>query len=194
MVNQIGETNLHVDKNYGTIKLYDKIFESYKVTPEDIVKLNSTSKEYYQLLVSEEEDLLKNCVITIPISNALHREIVPPEIYKRCSSLSNAAIDELKNFPAVICRKNTGYDGKTDEQVASLAYILNVHRTDSYVKLNFKPVKFLSQLKLSQNAVHFGLNMGCALTDLNRNEWSIHRVNLLKAISKTGILIETESI
>ena len=189
-IRQTGNNNAGIIVN-GSIINISITDDGYLFNDQNPAILDFLSREYYQLLVTDEKDALKRHIITIPIEGALHQKIVPPEIYKRCSSLSNAAIEELKNFPAIVCRQNTGYDGKTDEQIASLAHILDVYRTDSYVQVTFSHIKPLSQLKLSQNATHFGLNMGCALTDLNRNEWSVHRVNLLEAIAKTGILIET---
>ena len=47
----------------------------------------------------------------------------------------------------------------------------------------------IQQVKLcdKRNAVFFGLNMDCAITDLNQSAWSVHKVNVFEAFKEAGI-------
>ena len=60
-------------------------------------------KEYYQLIVTCEEDVFENDVVTVSTNRALCESLVPPEIYERCSALTDEGKEELKRIPAIIC-------------------------------------------------------------------------------------------
>ena len=76
--------------------------------------IQSFSTEYYQLIVTCEEDVFSNNMVTVPASRALTKYNVPAEIFEKCSTLSDARIKELKRIPAIICRENTELKGVTD--------------------------------------------------------------------------------
>ena len=61
-----------------------------------------------------EDDAFANNMVTIPASRALTKYIVPSKIFVGCSTLSEAGIEELKRFSAIICRKSTELKGVTD--------------------------------------------------------------------------------
>ena len=116
--------------------------------------------------------------------------IVPSEIFERCSTLSETGIEELKRFPAIICRENTELKGVTDpNQWAMFAYIKAVRVSGKNVKIVFNPIAPIQQLKLcdKRNAVFFDLNMDCAVTDLNHSAWSVHKVNVFEAFDEAQI-------
>ncbi len=152
--------------------------------------IQSFSKEYYQLIVTCEDDVFANNMVTIPASRALTKYIVPSEIFERCSTLSETGIEELKRFPAIICRENTELKGVTDpNQWAMFAYIKAVRVSGKNVKIVFNPIAPIQQLKLcdKRNAVFFDLNMDCAVTDLNHSAWSVHKVNVFEAFDEAQI-------
>ena len=57
------------------------------------------------------------------------------------------------------------------------------------IRIAFQPIMPLYQIKLCdrRNAIFFDLNMECAVTDLNRSAWSVHKVNLFTAFDEAGI-------
>jgi len=143
---------------------------------EMMMAIQSFSKEYYQLIVTCEDDVFANNMVTIPTSRALTKYTVPSEIFERCSTLSETAIEELKRFPAIICRENTELKGVTDpNQWAMFAYIKAVRISGKNVKI------------VKRNAVFFDLNMDCAVTDLNHSAWSVHKVNVFEAFDEAQI-------
>lgn len=157
---------------------------------EQMIAIQSFSKKYYQLLVTCEEDVFQNNYVTVTANRALNQYIVPPEIFDRCSTLSDAGIAELRTFPAIICRENTELRGITDpNQWAMYAYITRVKQEGKVIKVAFHPLGAINQQKLcdKKNAIYFDLNMDCAITDLNQSAWSVHKVNLFEAFDEAGI-------
>ena len=152
--------------------------------------VQSFSKEYYQLIVTCEEDVFKDNIVTVPVGRALTKYLVPTEIFDRCSTLSDDGKAELMRFPAIICRENTEMKGTTDpNQWAMFAYIKMIRVAGKNVKIAFHPLAPIQQQKLcdKRNAVFFDLNMDCAITDLNHSAWSVHKVNVFEALDEAGI-------
>ena len=157
---------------------------------EQMIAIQSFSHEYYQLLVTCEDDVFTNNVITIIASRALNQYLVPAEILERCSALTEEGIKELKTFPAIICQENTGLNGVTDSnQWAVYAYIKRVQICGKEIKVAFQPIAAIQQQLLCtpKNSVFFDLNIDCAITDLNYSAWSVHKINLFEAFRESGI-------
>ena len=148
------------------------------------------SKQYYQLLVTCEESVFKDNIVTVSADRALCQRLVPPEIFERCSGLTEDGIKELQTFPALICRENTELRGVTDpEQMGMYAYIRRVMKVGRDIKVAFQSIAPFFQAKLCEkkNAIYFDLNMDCAVTDLNHSAWSVHKVNLFEAFDQAQI-------
>lgn len=164
--------------------------QDYSGDAEKMIAIQQFSKDYYQLLVTCEEDIFTTGVITISADRALTAYCVPPEIFERCSTLSDSGIEELKKIPAVICKENEKLRGEADPaQWAIYGYIRKVQKLGKNIKVVFGTLSVFPQSKLCEkrNAVFFDLNMGCAITDLNRSAWSVHKTNLFEAFDEAGL-------
>lgn len=191
-IQQTGEKNVNINNNAGGIVNFNIQLPQRDTSgsAEEMMAIQSFSKEYYQLLVTCEENVFSDNIITVSANRALSQRLVPPEIFERCSSLSDEGIKELKTFPAIICRENTELKGVTDpNQMAVYAYIRRVMRIGKEIKIAFRPIMPLFQIKLcdKKNAIFFDLNMDCAITDLNHSAWSVHKVNLFEAFDEAGM-------
>ena len=189
---QNGEKNVNVNNQAGGIVNFNVTLPppSTSGSAEEMMAIQNFSKEYYQLLVTCEEDVFVNNIITVATNRALTQYLVPPEILERCSSLSDEGIKELKTFPAIICRENTELKGVTDpNQMAVYGYIKRVMKVGRDIKIAFRPIMPLFQIKLcdKKTAIYFDLNMDCAVTDLNHSAWSVHKVNLFEAFDEAGM-------
>lgn len=189
---QTGTNNFNVTNQEGGTVNFNITYQQGLPanSAEMMMAIQSFSKEYYQLIVTCEEDVFVNNVVTVSASRALTKYIVPAEIFERCSTLSDAGIEELKRIPTIICRENTGLNGITDpNQWAMYAYIKKVRVAGSNIKIAFSPIAPIQQKKLcdKHNAVFFDLNMDCAITDLNHSAWSVHKTNLFEAFDEAGI-------
>lgn len=193
---QDGENNFNINNQMGgVVNLNYNVTAPFPqpyagVSAEQMMVVRSFSRKYYQLLVTLEDDVFTNNVITISASRALSKHLVPSEIFERCSTLTDDGIDELKTFPAIICRENTDLKGETDpNQCAVYAYIKKVQVCGRDIKVAFKPIAPIQQrlLCMPKNAVYFDLNMDCAITDLNHSAWSVHKANLFEAFREAGI-------
>lgn len=185
-LNQSGDKNVNIINHPGGIINLGSTSPSPLSEPntDQLVAIQNFSKEYYQLIVTMEEDVFTNNIVNVSIDRALIRGNVPFEIYDRCSSLSEAGIEELKTFPALICRENTDFHGVTDpNQYAVYGYIKRIKKECRNIKIAFCPINVFPQRKLCEEpaSVYFDLNMGCAVTDLNHSAWSVHKVNLFEA-------------
>lgn len=157
---------------------------------EQMIAIQSFSKEYYQLIVTCEEDVFSTGVVSVIASRALTKYNVPPEIFERCSTLTEEGIAELRRFPAIICQENTEMKGVTSpNQFCMFCYIQKVMVVGKNIKIAFKPIAPIQQIKLcdKRNAMFFGLNMDCAITDLNHSAWTIRKVNVFAACKEAGI-------
>ncbi len=191
---QTGTNNVYVDNQPGaTVNFTYNISypKSADSSAEMMIAIQSFSKEYYQLIVTPDEDVFKDGIISVTTSRALTKHNVPPEIFERCSTLTEDGIAELKRFPAIICQENTAMNGTTSPtQYCMLCYIQKVMVIGKNVKIAFKPIAPIQQIKLcnKRNAMFFGLNMDCAITDLNYSAWSVRKVNVFEAFKEAGIL------
>ena len=157
---------------------------------EKILAMHSFSHEYYQLLVTTEEDIFDTGVISFPVNRALTHSIVPPEIFDRCSSLDDDGIRELRTFPALICKENRDWNGITSsDEVGWLGYIKKVQKSSRVIKVVFGVITPVSHSVLcdKKNAVYFDLNMDSAITTLNTTAWSVHKADLFEAFDEAGV-------
>lgn len=193
-VQQTGEKNLNVTNNEGgTVNVY--VNNTYTQgmgdsSAEQMIAIQRFSKEYYQLIVTTEENVFNQGIVEVDASRALTKYNVPSEIFERCSTLSDTGIEELKKFPAIICKENTELKGVTSpEQYCMLCYIQRVMVIGRNIKIAFKPIAPIQQIKLcdKRNAIFFDLNMDCAVTDLNHSAWSVHKVNVFEAFKEADI-------
>lgn len=189
---QTGTNNFNVTNQEGGTVNFNITYQ--QGTPansaEMMMAIQSFSTKYYQLIVTCEEDVFTNNIVTVPASRALTKYYVPAEIFGRCSTLSDEGIEELKRIPAIICRENTELNGVTDpNQWAMYAYIKKVRVAGKNIQIVFNPIAPVQQQKLcdKRNAVFFDLNMDCAITDLNHSAWSVHKTNLFEAFDEAGI-------
>ena len=164
--------------------------QSDETTPEINEIVQRFSKEYYQLIVTCNEEVFENRYVTTTLYRSVAEYNSPPEILKRCSSMSSEGIAELLTFPAIICNENTEQYGKTDpEQYAVYAYLTRIVKSGKSIKIAFRPIaKFRQQILCDKkNAIYFDLDMDSQVTTLNHSSWSVHRVNLFEAFDEAGL-------
>lgn len=164
--------------------------KSFGINAEMMKALQSFSKDYYQLIVTCDEDIFNTDTVFVIPNKALTKDMVPPEIFERCSALTSEGIEELKHIPAIICTENKDSKGKTSpEQSAIFAYIKDIKKCGNNIKISFQSIDIIKQLELcsKENAPHFDINIDCAITDLNISAWTVHKVNLFNAFKETNI-------
>lgn len=191
-VQQTGEKNVHVTNQEGGIVNINYNYPKRELagSAAEMMTILGFSKTYYQMIVTCEEDVFENNIITVLANRALNQYLAPPEIVERCGPLEYDGIEELKTFPAIICQENTELNGATDsKQMAFYAYIKRVKKVGKEVKIAFHPIMPFPQSVLcdKKNAIYFDLNMECAVTDLNHSAWSVHKVNLFEAFDEAGL-------
>lgn len=189
-VQQTGTNNVHIENLEGGVINLNITHPSINLNAEKLIAIQKFSKDFYQLIVTCEDDIFTNNMVSVSTTRALTKGTVPDEIFVRCSSLGDAGVEELKTFPAIICQENTNMHGKADDsQMAILAYIKHIKKAGKAIKIVFNPLSVFPQKFLcdKRNAVLFDLNMECAITDLNRSAWSVHKINLFDAFDEAGL-------
>ena len=142
-VGQTGKNNVNVTNQQGGIVNFNYNIQQGAVigSAEEMMAVHRFSKQYYQLLVTCEESVFKDNIVTVSADRALCQRLVPPEIFERCSGLTEDGIKELQTFPALICRENTELRGVTDpEQMGMYAYIRRVMKVGRDIKVAFQPI------------------------------------------------------
>ncbi len=191
-VKQEGEKNLFIDNNNGgVVNINYTASQTQGISAEQILAISRFSKQYYQLIVTNDPQLFTTNIATIPADRALPEYLMPDnDMFTRLSPLTDDAINELMTFPAIICNENQGYNGETGPgQTAFYCYIRKINVIRGEIKILFQPIKPFPQSVLCDraNAIFFGLVMDCALTDLNRTAWSVHRANLFEAFKEAKL-------
>lgn len=190
-VKQEGEKNLFIDNNNGgVVNINYSAPQTQGPSAEQILAISKFSRQLYHLIVSNDPDMFKLNIATIPAERALPQYLLPEDLYKKYSELTDEAIKEMMTFPAIICHENEGYKGETGpNQTAFYCYLRKINVIRGEIKIVFQPIAPLPQSVLCDptNAVFFGLVMDCSLTDLNHSAWTIHRADLFEAFKEAGL-------
>lgn len=178
---QTAERSLYIEnRDGGTVNL-NYNYPQTSVTGEMLMAIQSFSKDYYQLIVTGHDIFTSNSIV-VTTDRALTEGIVPPEVLRTHSTLTDDAITKMLTLPAVICNENTQYYGKTDpNQKAIYAYVKKIKKSGKEIKIYFQPISFFAQHILNEYYIDFGISTGSALTDLNKSRWYIKKVNLFEA-------------
>ena len=192
---QVGDHNTQIAhvENYDASQQIININyfrQSPGLDEEKFLVMQQFSREYYQLLVTYDEKIFENNIITFPREKVLTHNLVPDEIFERCSSLEQSGIDELKTFPAIICVENNDFSGRINPpQTACFGYIKKVQKLRNQVKVVFEPINTFDQSKLcnQKSAAYFDLIMGPGITTLNVTAWSVHKTDVFEAFKEAGI-------
>ena len=186
-VMQTGNKNIYIEVQKDGVVNMNYSVPQVSVTAEKLIAIQAFSKEYYQLIVTEQ-DIFSSNSLTVSSNRALTEGTVPEELFATHSTLTEEAIESLKKLPAIICNKNTGYNGNTDpNQLAIYAYIKDIKKCEKEIILSFCPILPFEQRCLNEYAADFCINIDSALTDLNKPRWSIKRTNLFNAFKKSHI-------
>ena len=184
-VKQYGPDATYID-NRGSLTIqYEANFGP--TTMDALMAVQRFSREYYHLIVTPE-DILHQTRITVPADKAMVKGTIPDELFDRCATLTPNAQVETMSIPAVICNLNTDYHGKTTPgQTAVYARLIRIYPAGDEIEVDFQPLGPVSQELLISYHPAFGLNMDCALTDLNIEAWTIQKINLFEAFAAAGI-------
>lgn len=186
-VTQTGSRNIFINVQKEGIVNMNYNAPQTSVTTEMLVAIQSFSRKYYQLIVTDQNIFTSNTLI-IMSNQALIEGTVPKELFSTYSTLTVEAIEALKKLPAIICNKNTDYNGNTNPgQFAIYAYVKDIKKCGKEIIFSFSPIFPFKQHYLNENAANFHINIDCALTDLNKSRWSIKKVNLFEAFKKSNI-------
>ena len=117
-VEQTGTTNVNVTNQDGGIVNINYNYRNGPIanSAEHMMAVQSFSKEYYQLLVTCEDDVFTDNIVTVSASRALSQHLVPPEILNRCFT-RNIQINNITFFNKNIATRshiNTPRNKHTD--------------------------------------------------------------------------------
>lgn len=184
---QNAERSVYIEnRDGGTVNL-NYNYPQTSVTGEMLMAIQSFSKDYYQLIVTGH-DIFTNNTIVVTTDRALTGGTVPPELLRTHSVLTDDAIERMLTLPAIICNENTRHNGSTDpNQKAIYAYVKKIKKCGKEIKIYFQPINFFAQHTLNEYAIDFGINVDCALTDLNKSRWYIKKINLFDAFRDAHI-------
>ena len=187
--NMTGKNNFNVNNQDGGVVNFNYNFypKDTRFNAEQIEIVKSFSKEYYQLIVTRDDRIFRDNSVTLNSNSALLEQYVPPEIYKKCSSLSNNGKEFLMKILAIVCLENSMKHRLTSKAI--YCHIDFIDKQGSEIKIDFTPLDTIRKDKIcAEGAVaYFDLNMSCALTDLHISAWSVHKVNLFEAFKVAGI-------
>lgn len=96
-----GKNNFNVTNNDGGIVNVSYNFYGKDKTDnaEKMLAVQSFSKEYYQLIVTCDDKIFHNNIASVGANRALLSCNVPPEIYEKCSFLTEEGKEILKKYP-----------------------------------------------------------------------------------------------
>ncbi len=188
---QEGKNNLFIEnQNGGVVNINYTAPHNQGVSAEQILAISKFSRKLYHLIVSNDPDIFKSNIVSIPAQRALPNYLLPKDLFDRYATLTDEAIKEMMTFPAIICNENEGYKGETNpDQTAFYCYLRKINIIRGEIKIVFQPIEPFPQSVLCDptNAIFFGLVMDCSLTDLNHSAWTLHRADLFEAFKEAGL-------
>lgn len=172
-------TNLDLNKNIIIIQSHDNRCSSSPVP------VKPPNCKCYNLFVTRGEDFSRGYLI-MPLDRCLPKDDMNTDLYNRLYSLSPEAIAEIKSYPAIFANENTNFYSKTaPEQNAYYGLVTNIEPLDNDIKIYFQILQDFPQHILNDLAEK--LNLGCsAITHLNRKQWLIKEINLIKTFEEYG--------
>lgn len=157
---------------------------------EKMIAVQRFSNEYYQLIVTSQDDIFKTNTVLVHDSRALTKGNTPFEIFQECSTLSDEGKNKLLTIPAIICQESKNPYGEPDSmQFAMYAYIQKIKKMGKEIAIAFQPIYPFPQALLAdkRGSIFFDINIGCYVSDLNHSAWSVHKVNLFEAFNEVGL-------
>ena len=186
---QNGNKNMFFDaKDNSSLNLSINILSQLRNGRRETLKID-LNMSHYHLIITNNNISEQDCVV-VRADCSLVKSTISNDCYEKYANLSDEAIREILKFPAIICNRNTSYGGKTDKnQTAIYAALQKIEKNSTDITIYFYPLSYIPQYKLVNNHKRLGINISCALTDLNIVGWTIKEINLLEACKNTGINI-----
>lgn len=150
----------------------------------------SFSTDYYQLIVTTQDDLFEKNVVHMMASRSLSAGYVPDAIFESCSTLTPEGKRSLKRIPAIICNECANQYGKPGPgQMAAYARITQIFPQNRIIDIHFEPIAVFPQSLLcdKEAASFFGLEMDCCVTTLNRTAWWVIERDIFYAFERVGL-------
>lgn len=143
--------------------------------------------DFYHLVVTYG-DIWSEKHIDVSMDRAVAGSATPEKFRKGFVECDKLFLNQLYEYPAIVCQENTQMNGITDEnQRAIVAIIKRIKKSNRFVRIYFEPVATISQFLMNKYSVEFDLDNSGTLTTLNRSHWSIRETNLQEALDFTKI-------
>lgn len=186
---QTGERSIYVEnKEKASVNININVMMTNS-SGRMVQETHQLNMSRYHLIVTTA-DIFDTKFVSMKTSRSLIKGSISDDAYERYASLSPEAVADLLKFPAIICQENTDYYGKTNpEQQAIYGILRKIIKINKDVHLYFHPLCCIPQHKLCENAIDFGIDVTCAISDLKRTSWTLKDVNLLEACQDTGVQI-----
>ena len=147
---------------------------------EDRCSLNSD--EYYNLFViSKSNAYLGGKFIMSP--DRILTEYISGEVKELFSSLNEAAISQIKAFPALFVNENNL--GENPNQEAFFGLVTDVKVRDNGVNIYFQKLAAIPQKTLIENSNALAIDK----MEFSRTHWTIKKLNLREELTEVGLVI-----
>jgi len=146
------------------------------------------SNEYYSLFVIGDETF-DGTFFMVEKDRALTiAEGIATEISEKYAKLDDAAIMEIKTFPALFMSENHQY-GRTDpDHRAYFGFITDIKVQDNGIKIYFNKYLPIPQQLLNENMSRLAIKGKSGFNELNRTHWAIKRIDLLHELKAAALV------
>ena len=146
----------------------------------------------YNLFVMGGEEFDRDHFL-VPKDRAL-TESTSQEMKDKYAHLDDAAIEELKKFPAIFASENEMYGRTTAEHRAIYGLIRDIKVQDNGIKVSFYPLSYIPQQRLNELCFELGISKASGYNEFNRTHWALKRINLIEALTDAGISVLAPTI
>lgn len=143
--------------------------------------LSQRSREFYNLFVTDDTSF-SNGFFVVPLELALMKDIAT-DVHSKFATLSENAKTQIKTFPSIFINRS-----ENANRLAYYGFVTDIAVQNSGVRIEFTRIdKPFSVSDLTRIYYNLGLNSNPLKNELNKEHWTIKRVDLLQILKAAGV-------
>lgn len=140
--------------------------------------------DYYNLFVGSEDFLRRRFIVS---KDRALTEYIEDDIKAEFSGLSDKAVAKIKSFPSIFASENIRHAYADENHMAVYGFVADIKIQENGIKIYTYPICLIQQQRLNEIAFKIGIQKPRSFNELNRNHWTIKKINLIEELKDAGI-------
>ena len=151
------------------------------------------NREFYNLFVIGGKNFDSGS-FTISKAKVFLTEYIEPDIKKQFNKLrDDGVVTRILSLPSLFMNENTDYMKSRPGQKALFGRVTDLTIEPNDIRISFEAETQIFQQSITDISHNLGIigNPGCS--ELNHTHWTIKRIDLIKVLTETGLMIFREN-